>query len=68
VLRVLTRHGVLAVVVLAFVPNPAFDAVGLLAGALGLPARPFWLACAVGKAARYVLIAYLGDAALAALG
>jgi membrane protein YqaA with SNARE-associated domain len=64
----LARHGIAAIVVLAFLPNPAFDAVGLLAGALGFPARPFWLACALGKAARFVLLAYLGDAALAALG
>jgi membrane protein YqaA with SNARE-associated domain len=64
----LTRHGVAAIVVLAFLPNPAFDAVGLLAGALGYPVRPFWLACALGKAARFVLLASLGDAALAALG
>jgi tellurite resistance protein TerC len=59
---------VLAVVVLAFLPNPAFDAVGLLAGALGFPARPFWLACALGKAARYVLIAYLFGAFLVFTG
>lgn len=64
----LTRYGIVAIVVLAFVPNPAFDAVGLLAGALGYPVRPFWLACVAGKAARYVLVAFLGDAALAALG
>lgn len=62
----LTRYGVVAIIVLAFVPNPAFDAVGLLAGALDYPVRSFWPACAVGKALRYVLVAYLGDAALAA--
>lgn len=64
---VLTRYGVVAIILLAFVPNPVFDALGLLAGTLGYPIRPFWLACALGKAARYVLIALLGDAALAAL-
>lgn len=64
----LARYGVVAIAILAFVPNPAFDAVGLFAGALGYPVRPLLLACAVGRSVRYVLLAFLGDAALAALG
>lgn len=60
----LTRHGFLAILLLAMIPNPTFDVVGLLAGSLGYPPRRFWLACALGNSLKYVAVAYLGDAAL----
>ncbi len=60
----LGRHGFLAILALALVPNPAFDAVGLLAGSLGYPPRRFWLACALGNSLKYIAFAYLGDVAL----
>ncbi len=60
----LRRHGFLAVLGLALIPNPAFDAIGLLAGSLAYPPiRRFWLACALGNSAKYVGVAYLGDLA-----
>lgn len=60
----LTRYGFLAILLLAMIPNPTFDVVGLLAGSLGYPPRRFWLACALGNSLKYVAVAYLGDAAL----
>lgn len=57
------RYGFFAILVLAMVPNPVFDAVGILAGSLGYSARRFWLACAIGNSAKYIGLAYLGDAA-----
>ncbi len=39
------------------------DALGLLAGSMGYPARRFWLACAIGNTVKYVGMAYLADAA-----
>jgi membrane protein YqaA with SNARE-associated domain len=59
----LRRYGFFAVLALALVPNPAFDAVGLLAGSLRYPPGRFWLACALGNSAKYIAVAYLGDVA-----
>ncbi len=59
----LERHGLVAIVALAAVPNPLFDAVGLVAGSLSYPVRGFWLACVVGNSAKYVAMAYLASSA-----
>lgn len=60
----LCRYGFFAVLGLALIPNPAFDAVGLLAGSVGHPpVRHFWLACAIGNSVKYVGVAYLGEVA-----
>lgn len=58
----LGRHGFCAILALALVPNPLFDAVGFMAGALGYSPRRFWLACFLGNSAKYMAIAYLGVA------
>ncbi|MGB9724349.1 MAG: YqaA family protein [Chloroflexia bacterium] len=54
------RYGLLAIVIMAFIPNPLFDLAGIASGATRIPLWRFLLACFVGKAARFVLIAYLG--------
>ncbi len=54
------EHDVLAVCILAFIPNPLFDVAGLAAGSLGIKIWRFILACIVGRTLRYVLMAYLG--------
>jgi membrane protein YqaA with SNARE-associated domain len=54
------RRGFLTVAVLAFLPNPAFDAAGITAGALGYPAWRFVAACTVGKAGRFLLLTLAG--------
>ncbi len=59
--RWLKRHGLLAILALALVPNPLFDALGLVAGSLSYPLRSFWLACAVGNCVKYVVLAYLAS-------
>ena len=59
----LERYGFFAILIMATVPNPLFDVVGILAGSLDYPARRFWLACAIGNSIKYLAIAYLGDAA-----
>ena len=48
------------------VPNPFFDAVGLVAGALRLPVWQFLIASFAGKGLRFWLLAVLGAAALPA--
>jgi membrane protein YqaA with SNARE-associated domain len=55
--RWMSRHGFATVAVASFIPNPAFDAVGALAGALGYRAWKFCLACFVGKTAKFLVIA-----------
>ncbi|TET16124.1 MAG: DedA family protein [Dehalococcoidia bacterium] len=58
--RWMTRRGFIAITVLSFVPNPFFDVAGATAGALRFPLWKFLLACFVGKAVRYSLVAWLG--------
>lgn len=57
----MARHGFITVTVAAFIPNPAFDAVGILAGALGYRAWRFCAACFVGKTAKFLIITILAN-------
>ena len=54
------QHSLLAVFVLAFIPNPFFDVAGLAAGTLGISWKRFLLGCIAGRTLRYVLLALLG--------
>ncbi|MBI2079484.1 VTT domain-containing protein [Candidatus Micrarchaeota archaeon] len=54
------KNDILAIGVLAFVPNPLFDVAGLAAGSLGIKLWRFILACAIGRIVRYILLAQLG--------
>lgn len=58
--RWMQRHGFLTVTILAFIPNPVFDAAGIAAGALRYPAWRFALACFLGKTLKFLLIALVG--------
>jgi membrane protein DedA with SNARE-associated domain len=55
------RWGFLTILTLATVPNPLFDAVGLLGGGLGYSPRRFWLACMIGNTIKCTIIAVFGD-------
>jgi membrane protein YqaA with SNARE-associated domain len=57
---IMRRWGFLFVFVLAAIPNPAFDLVGILAGSLGYPARRLLLAILLGNCVKYTLAASLG--------
>jgi uncharacterized membrane protein YdjX (TVP38/TMEM64 family) len=50
----------LAIVALAFIPNPLFDLAGMASGALKLPPWKFLLACAIGKILKMLMFAYAG--------
>jgi membrane protein YqaA with SNARE-associated domain len=63
--RGVTRWGGPVIFLAAIIPNPLFDAVGALAGATRLPVWLFLLACFLGKAIRFWLLATLGGALLA---
>jgi len=54
------RLAYVAVLVLAFIPNPLFDLAGMASGALKLPLWKFLLACAVGKILKMLMFAYAG--------
>ena len=55
------RYGALAIMVLAFQPILPFDVAGIVAGATRMRASKFWVACFVGKFAKYLLVCYFYD-------
>jgi len=56
--RLMKRWGVWFIMVLAFIPNPAFDIVGIIAGALRMPIPKFLWGTFLGKFVRALLLAY----------
>ncbi len=58
--RLMKRWGVWFIMGLAFIPNPAFDIVGIIAGALRLPVAKFLWGTFLGKFIRALLLAYGG--------
>jgi membrane protein DedA with SNARE-associated domain len=54
------KYGGIAIFLLAFVPNPAFDMAGITAGGLKLPVSRFLFWCVLGKILKMLLFAYSG--------
>jgi len=54
------RMAELVVFVLALIPNPLFDAAGMIAGALRFPAWKYLLAAGLGKVIKNIIFAYGG--------
>ena len=54
------KYGDLTIVVLAFIPNPAFDIVGMMAGAMRIPIYRFLILCFIGKVLKMLVFAYGG--------
>lgn len=50
---------------LALIPNPLFDLVGIIAGTFKVPWWKFWIATATGKSIQFILLATLGTHLLA---
>ena len=50
--RFMRRHGMLAIFLLAAIPNPIFDVGGIIAGALQMKGWKFLVAAALGKSIR----------------
>lgn len=59
--RWMRRYGDVTILVLAIIPNPAFDVAGILAGALKMPLWRFLLWCWLGKTIKMLFFAYGGD-------
>jgi uncharacterized membrane protein YdjX (TVP38/TMEM64 family) len=62
------RWSYLAVLGLAFVPNPLFDLAGVAAGTMRMPVTRFLFWCWIGKTFKMLLFAYLGSQALTWFG
>ena len=55
------KHGGPAILLLAAIPNPFFDLVGVAAGVLKMPVYKFLLWCWPGQIIKMLLISYLGS-------
>jgi len=62
--RAVTRFGGPVIFIAAAVPNPFFDAVGIVAGATRLPVWFFLVVCFLGKTIRFWLLAVAGNSFL----
>lgn len=58
--RLTQRYGGWAILVLAMIPNPAFDIAGAVAGAMRMPVPTFLLAAFVGKTLKMLVTALAG--------
>ena len=54
------RASNLAIMGLAFIPNPFFDLAGIASGALRIPISRFLLFCLIGKVLKMLVFAYAG--------
>lgn len=54
------KYGPYAILLLAAVPNPVFDAAGIAAGVVKMPLRRFLLFCWLGQFLKMLLFAYAG--------
>ncbi len=59
--RIRSKGGVVAIFLLALIPNPAFDIGGIVAGTLRMPVWQFVLAAWAGKSIRFMLVAFSGQ-------
>lgn len=55
------RHGALIIFIIAIIPNPFFDAVGILAGIVNYPAIKFFVIMLFGRFIRYWALAQVGS-------
>jgi uncharacterized membrane protein YdjX (TVP38/TMEM64 family) len=58
------KNGSLTILLLAAIPNPFFDLVGLIAGALKMPFLRFLFWCWLGQIIKMIFFAYLGNTSL----
>ena len=56
------KYGGPVIFTLALIPNPAFDAAGIIAGGLRMPLSRFLLWTLAGKVLKMIAVAYGGDA------
>ncbi len=59
--KVFDRWGEIVVLVFAFVPNPVFDGIGIIAGLSKFPVKKFLILTFIGRLSRYIVIAYVSS-------
>ncbi len=64
----MARYGMLTLLVLSAIPNPAFELAGLTAGAVRMPFGRFMAPVLVGKCIRGLALAYIGASGVKILG
>ncbi|NJD75654.1 MAG: VTT domain-containing protein [Candidatus Methanoperedens sp.] len=55
------KNDLIAIGLLAAIPNPLFDVAGLAAGSIGINMWRFLIACIIGRTFRYIILAYAGS-------
>lgn len=55
------KYGGLLILILAFIPNPLFDSIGIIAGVFAYSAKKFFLFVFIGRLIRYFLLATFGS-------
>lgn len=58
-LALIRKNDALAIIFFSFLPNPFFDLAGIASGAAKVPVWRYLLFCALGRSARYILLAWL---------
>ncbi len=58
--RIFKEHGVIVLFLFALVPNPIFDALGILAGSLNYSFKKYFLAMLLGRLIRNLILAFVG--------
>ncbi|MBI2032393.1 MAG: VTT domain-containing protein [Candidatus Levybacteria bacterium] len=56
------KFGPLFIIVFSFIPNPVFDAIGILAGLFSYSPKKFFIYVLIGRFLRNLFLAYLGSA------
>lgn len=62
VARIFHKHGLIVIFIFALIPNPIFDALGILAGSTGYNFKKYMVAMFLGRIIRNIFLAYLGRA------
>lgn len=60
VIKQFHTYGDVIILLFAFIPNPFFDGIGIIAGMVGFPLYRYFLLLFVGRLTRDILLAYLG--------
>ena len=58
--RWMAKYGLWTIFVLAAIPNPVFDAAGIVAGATGISIKKFFVIVFAGKLIKFLIVAYAG--------
>ena len=65
--KTIAKYELFGIFFLAAIPNPLFDVAGIIAGSMKIPWQKFVVATIAGRIIRYVVLAFLGGAALSLL-